>query len=386
MTPGARLAAAIEVLDHWLGGEPTEKALTRWARGARYAGSKDRAAVRDHVYDVLRQKGSCAQAGGGETGRALVIGLARRQDLPLAMVFSGEGHAPEALSAVEAAVNVPPYDPLVDVPDWTVQMLAARAQDDLDALAASFADRAPLWLRVNLRRETRSAVADALSNDGMITHAHADVATALEVTQAPRRLRQSDVYMDGLVEPQDLSVQAAIAAIQWPASGTILDYCAGGGGKALAIADRCDARVIAHDALLRRMADLTVRAERAGVSIAQATTAELPGLGAFDVVLTDVPCSGSGTWRRDPEAKWRLTPQALEDLIKTQAQILDEAAILVAPTGRLIYMTCSLFEAENEAQIIAFLERNSGWTCAAQRVDTPLTASDGFFTAELLRN
>lgn len=385
MTPGARVAASIVVLDLWLGGEAVEKALTRWARGARYAGSKDRAAVRDHVYDVLRQKGSCALAGGGASGRALMIGLARRQHIEFDAIFTGDGYAPDVLSDAEAAVALPPYDPIIDLPDWTVPLLTKRAPDGLDRLAATFADRAPLWVRVNLRRGTREAAAAALAEDGMTTQAHDRVDTALEITGSPRRLRQSRAYFEGLVEPQDLSVQAAIAAIEWPSSGAVLDYCAGGGGKALAIVDRCNARLLAHDALPRRMADLPVRAERAGVVIAQASTDALPDLGLFDLVLTDVPCSGSGTWRRDPEAKWRLTPQALEDLVKTQTQILDEAASLVAKSGRLIYMTCSLFEAENEVQIDAFLKRNSGWTCVAQRVDTPLSASDGFFTAELLQ-
>ncbi len=385
MTPGARIAAAIEVVDQWLAGEPVEKALTRWARGSRYAGSGDRAAVRDHVYDVLRQKGSCALAGGGESGRALLIGLVRRQGLSMEALFSGTGHAPDPLGDAEAGVPMPHYDPLADIPDWIVPLLTARAPDDPGGLAAAFADRAPLWLRVNLRRTTRGAVAEMLTSDGMEVRPHSDVPTALDVTTAPRRLRQSRAYLDGLVEPQDLSVQAAIAAITWPDRGVVLDYCAGGGGKALAIADRCAAEVVAHDAFPRRMADLAVRAERAGVTIARVETGDLPERAPFDVVVADVPCSGSGTWRRDPEAKWRLDVRTLEDMVTDQAQILDEAAALVAANGRLIYMTCSLFRSENEAQIEAFLARHDGWVCTRSRMDTPLTASDGFFSAELCR-
>lgn len=385
MTPGARCAAAIEVLDQWLGGEAAEKALTRWARGARYAGSKDRAAVRDHVYDVLRQKGSCAAAGGGDTGRELMIGLARRQGLDLDALFTGGGYAPDALNEAEIALNGAHVDPMADVPDWTVPMLEARAGDDVARLVATFAERAPLWVRVNLRRATREVVEKALADDGMTVRPHEDVETALEITSNPRRLRQSSAYLDGLVELQDLSVQAAIASIDWPTTGMILDYCAGGGGKALAIADRTKARVVAHDALPRRMADLPVRAERAGVVIPQLNTDQLPGRAPFDVVVTDVPCSGSGTWRRDPEAKWRLTRQALDEIVNLQSQILVEAAALVVPGGRLIYMTCSLFEIENEEQIEAFLRDHPGWRRSALRVDTPLTASDGFFTAELQR-
>lgn len=362
-----------------------EQALTRWARGARYAGSKDRASVRDHVYDVLRQKGVCA-ALGGATGRGLILGLVRAQDGDIDAVFSGVGHAPEPLSDAERHAEHSAVDPALNVPDWTLPLLEARAGEALPDLLQTFTQRAPLWLRVNLRLGTREAAQEALEGEGLTCRAHPNVATALEVTEGARRLRQTMAYMNGLVEPQDLSVQAAVGRVIWPDNGKILDYCAGGGGKALAIADRCDATLFAHDALPQRMADLAHRAERAGVRITPVETGDISGHAPLDLVVTDVPCSGSGTWRRDPEAKWRLSPEALEKLVETQAQILDEAAEVVAAGGRLIYMTCSLFEAENEAQVAAFLARHKGWSAGATHVDTPLTASDGFFSAELMRD
>jgi 16S rRNA (cytosine967-C5)-methyltransferase len=385
MQPAARYGAAIGVLDAWLDGMPAEQALTRWARSARYAGSKDRAAVRDHVYDVLRQKGVCEVLGGAD-GRGLVLGLLRAQGADVASVFSGVGHAPAPLTEAEQTAGVAQADPALNVPEWTRPMLAARAAEALPDLLESFAHRAPLWLRVNLRRTTREAAARTLEADGMATRADGAVETALEVTEGGRRLRQSTAYATGLVEPQDLSVQRAVTRVDWPSRGTILDYCAGGGGKALAIADRTGAEVFAHDALPQRMADLEPRAERAGVRITPLATAALAARGPFDVVVTDVPCSGSGTWRRDPEAKWRLTPQALETLVATQAEILDQASALVAAGGRIVYMTCSLFEAENEAQVASFLARHPGWQAGAMTIDTPLTASDGFFSAELRRD
>ncbi|GAB5446372.1 RsmB/NOP family class I SAM-dependent RNA methyltransferase [Gymnodinialimonas sp.] len=384
MQPAARYAAAIEVLDAWRDGAPVEQALTRWARGARYAGSKDRAAVRDHVFDVLRQKGAC-EAFGGTTGRGMILGLVRLQNLDVDSIFSGMGHAPEPLSDAEKGADLPALDPAMNVPDWVLPLLAPRAPDALPSLLSTFAHRAPLWLRVNLKRGTRDDAARALAEDGILTRPHAQVKTALEVTEGARRLRQASAYLTGGVEPQDLSVQSAIQRVDWPYEGMILDYCAGGGGKALAIADRTRAQIFAHDALPQRMADLEPRAARAGVVITTLAPDEVQARAPFDVVLTDVPCSGSGTWRRDPEAKWRLTPQVLDALVKTQCEILDHAADLVRPGGRLIYMTCSLFEAENEAQITAFLTRHKGWRAGLSHIDTPLTASDGFFTAELLR-
>ncbi len=384
MTPPARHAAAIAILDAWRGGQPVEQALTRWARGARYAGSGDRAAIRDIVYDIVRRAGSAAAAGGGEDGRALVLGLLRLQDVDPALIFTGEGHAPAVLTSEEAAGGTT-ATPALDVPEWTLPLLQDRADGAVDALLESFSLRAPLWLRVALKRGTREEAQTALMHDGIATRAHSGVATALEVTEGARKLHLSQAYETGLVEPQDLSVQWAMARVNWPASGRILDYCAGGGGKALALADRTAAQILAHDALPRRMADVEKRALRAGVRIDQVDTSALARQAPFDAVLTDVPCSGSGTWRRDPEAKWRLTPDALAELVALQAEILDQAAPLVAPNGRLVYMTCSLFKAENEAQVADFVRRHPRWQVESQHVVTPLDASDGFFSAVFAR-
>jgi 16S rRNA (cytosine967-C5)-methyltransferase len=382
MTPGARAQAAIAVLDAWISGAPAEQALTNWARGARYAGSGDRRAVRDLVYDALRARQSCAALGQAETGRGLIIGLLRLQGLDPATLFTGEGHAPAPLSAHEAARPMTSTERLPDVPDWTLPLLAERAGADLPALLESFRQRAPLFLRVNLRKASRAQAIARLAAEGIVAVPDPRAATALEVTSGARRVKSSDVFADGWVEPQDLSVQIALAAIDWP-EGRVLDYCAGGGGKALAIADACDARIIAHDAAPRRMVDLPVRAARAGVAIEIADRAALADAGPFDAVLCDVPCSGSGTWRRDPEAKWRLTPERLADLERTQAEILTDAMRRVVPGGLLVYMTCSLFAAENEAQIARFLSAHPDWRLERQGAETPLSASDGVFHAAL---
>nr|WP_210730684.1 RsmB/NOP family class I SAM-dependent RNA methyltransferase [Roseibacterium persicicum] len=365
-----------------MSGVPAEQALTNWGRGARYAGSKDRAAVRDHVYDVLRAKGSCAVLGGGGTGRALMLGLVRLQGADPAAVFTGEGHAPAPLTAGEAQAEGPAPDPRLDVPGWTLPMLEARVGDGLPALLEGFRHRAPLFLRVNRRRATVAQAAARLAEDGVEAVPDPRAATALEVTSGARRVKAAAAFADGWVEPQDLSVQRAVAAVDWPA-GRILDYCAGGGGKALALADLTEARVFAHDAEPRRMADLAPRAARAGVTVTDLPGAGLAGAAPFDAVLCDVPCSGSGTWRRDPEAKWRLMPERLSALQETQAAILRKAARLVAPGGRLVYMTCSLFRPENEDQVARFLAAHPGWTPEGQGAETPLTASDGFFHAVL---
>lgn len=374
MTPEARLQAAIDVLGQWQAGTPVERALTGWARGARYAGSKDRRAVRDHVYDVLRQKGNCADAGQGDSPRALILGLARLNGLAPEL-FSGAGYGPEALTPLEAQIFDTDWqaDPARDTPEWLKPALNG-AMAEWPEIEAQMGRRAPLYLRVNLARVSRAEAQASLASDGIET-SDCTPDTALEVTQGAPKVAQSAAFAQGWVEPQDLSVQLACARVAWP-QGRILDFCAGGGGKALAIAAATGGSVEVHDAVPRRMSDLPARAARAGADL-QITTA--PD-GPYALVLTDVPCSGSGTWRRDPEAKWQLTEAKLAELCALQGQILRQAADL---TDRIVYMTCSYLDAENRAQINGFLADHSGWSCVQDALYSPLNGSDGFFVAEL---
>lgn len=383
VTPAARLAAAISVLDDWAAGRPAEAALAGWARGARYAGSKDRAAVRDHVFDILRTRGRCAALGGGESGRALVLGHLRLRGQDPAEVFTGLGHAPQALSRSELDPREDP-GPGADVPGWLHSELRADLGEQASAVLAAMEWRAPLFLRVNARAALREEAMRVLAEDGIAAVPDPGCATALRVAEGGRRLRLSRAYLDGWVEPQDLSVQIACAAVAWPGGGgRILDFCAGGGGKALAIAAVSDAEIWVHDADRRRMADISPRATRAGVTLHDVGPSGPGRHGPFDLVLADVPCSGSGTWRRDPEAKWRLTPARLEDLTVLQSEILESAAGLVRPGGRLVYMTCSLLRRENRDRVDRFLSEHPDWHQTAELVLNPATASDGFFLSEL---
>lgn len=384
MTPAARLAAAIAILDQLRDGTPAERALTNWGRASRFAGSGDRAAVRDHVFDVLRCRGSFAALGGGESGRALVLGLARAQGLDVAALFTGEGHAPAPLSDEEAArlaQPLPDEGVLADLdwPDWLRPQLRADLGADYAAVSARMRARAPVFLRVNLARGDRAAAQTALAAEGIATRPHPLAETALEVVEGARRIQASAAYREGLVELQDAASQAAIARVPVTAGMRVLDYCAGGGGKALALAARAPAaRIEAHDVDPGRMRDIPARAARAGARIATVAPGKLGR--EYDLVLVDAPCSGSGTWRRTPEAKWRLTPGRLEELCALQGQILREAAARVAPGGRLLYMTCSLLSVENTAQAETFA-RETGWRMAEGRRFTPLDGGDGFFAA-----
>lgn len=393
MTPAARIQAAVEVLDRILAGAPAEQALIAWARGARYAGSGDRGRVRDHVFDALRCLRSFTALAGAEKpgGRALMIGATRAADLPLAEVFSGAAYAPAALTDAEQAalaaaapLDAHPAGVRLDWPDWLLDPVQAAFGDGSAAVLAAQRQRAPVFLRVNSARTDKAGALAALAADGLMAEGCALVDSALIVQGNASKIKQTTAYLHGLVELQDLSSQAAVALLPLTDGMAVLDYCAGGGGKSLAMAARANLRLYAHDADPRRMRDLDARATRAGARIARIDGAALTGR-EFDLVLTDVPCSGSGTWRRSPDEKWRLTSTRLTELLSLQAAILAKAALLVRPGGHLAYMTCSLLPAENEEQIAGFLRARPEFRLTRQERFSPLSGGDGFFAALLTR-
>ncbi|WP_071798582.1 RsmB/NOP family class I SAM-dependent RNA methyltransferase [Natronohydrobacter thiooxidans] len=383
MTPAARHQAAIEILDRILGGAPAEQALTGWARGARYAGAKDRAAIRDLVFDVLRCKRSCAHLGGSMTGRGLILGLLRSAGQEAGAIFTGQTHAPPPLTAEEAAYQPPPLpEPVaLDCPDWLMPAFTASLGDDHVAVLQALRQRAPVFLRVNLARIGRDAAMARLAEEGIATRPHPLAPSALEVIGNARGVQRSGAYAEGLVELQDAASQAVIADLPALEGLRVLDYCAGGGGKSLAMA-ALGAQVTAHDANPARMRDLPARAARAGVTVPMLAAPA----GQFDLVLCDVPCSGSGSWRRAPGGKWGLTPERLAQLRQIQRAILDQVAPRVRPGGWLAYVTCSLFALENQAQIADFAARHAEFSLQSSRSLTPLEGGDGFYLALLRRD
>lgn len=378
MTPGARVAAAIGVLDRVLAGEAAEKALVNWARANRYAGSGDRAAVRDHVFDGLRRLRSAAALGGAMTGRGVMLGLLRAQGADIAALFDGLGHSPAPVAADEAPRALSEAEAL-DCPDWLEPGLRASLGPDFALVMQAMQSRAPVFLRVNLLRGTVAAAQRALEAEGIGTRPHPLAATALEVVGGARRIAASRAYLDGLVELQDVASQAVVAALPLADGARVLDFCAGGGGKALAMAALARLEVTAHDADPRRMADLPARAARSGARVRLAPPGRLHG--GFDLVLADAPCSGSGAWRRQPEARWRLDAARLDALQAMQDSVLDAAAAQVAPGGVLAYATCSLLAAENADRVAAFLARSGRFILTETLRLTPLDGGDGFFLA-----
>ena len=381
MTPAARLSAAIGLLDRILSGTPAEQALTNWGRASRFAGSGDRAAVRDLVFDALRCRRSFARLGGAETGRGLILGGLRATGVDPATLFTGEGHAPPPLSEAELAPLAASELEALDCPDWLAPRLRASLGPDFAPVLEALRHRAPVFLRVNLARISPEGAQARLAAEGIGTRLHPLAKTALEVTENARKIQNSGCFQEGLVELQDAASQAVVEALPLAPGDRVLDYCAGGGGKTLAMAARAALGLFAHDAEPRRMQDLPQRAARAGVRVRLLSGAETAREAPFDLVLADAPCTGSGSWRRAPEGKWALTEARLETLLATQAAILDAAARLVRPGGHLAYATCSLLEDENMGQVGTFLDRSVGWQLSLTRRLTPLDGGDGFFLA-----
>lgn len=383
MTPAARLSAAIEVLEAVMSGpEPADRVLAAWGRAHRFAGARDRAAIADRVYLCLRRWRSLGWAmasSGTPPARAAVLGSALAEGLAPEALAEGP-HAPAPLGPAElAALAHPPPMPLavrLDIPDWLEGPLRESLGPAFEAAVGALRDRAPVDLRVNTLRATREAAQAALAADGITAEPLDLCPTALRAPPgAP--VARSRAYAGGLVELQDTASQAAAALAEARPGETVLDFCAGGGGKTLALAAAMEGRgrLVAHDAAPARLRDLPARAARAGARIEIATPASLAGLvGRCDLVFVDAPCSGSGSWRRDPGGKWRLTPARLADLRRVQAEILSEASRYVAPGGRLAYATCSLLAVENEAGA-----RHVGRPPARVLRLTPANGTDGFY-------
>ena len=389
MTPAARVQSAIELLDSVIAaarakGPPADRILAEWFRGHRFAGSKDRRAVRELVYGAIRACGPLPAS-----GRAAMLRMAE-EDAALTGLFDGSNYGPPAIGVGEkpAAGGI--------APDWLVARLAASDIDGPEAEA--LLGRAPLDIRVNTLKATREEMRLALEAQAIGAPNGLRLESGANVDQLP-------AYQEGRIEVQDGGSQLACEAVAAKPGETVIDLCAGAGGKTLALAAAMEnlGTLIAADTDRGRLSHLGPRAARAGALVADTVLlnpgreAEALALwhGKADAVLVDAPCSGTGTWRRNPEARWRLTADELERLVATQAHILDIAAELVRPGGRLIYVTCSLLDAEGAGQVEAFLASHPGWSATSPVLPagrergpgvrlTPFhDGTDGFFIARL---
>ncbi|GLK42609.1 MULTISPECIES: RsmB/NOP family class I SAM-dependent RNA methyltransferase [Novosphingobium] len=387
MTPAARIQAAIEVLDLVIeaarsNGAPADRLISEWFRARRWAGSGDRRAVRELAYRAIRACGEIPA-----TGRTAMLRVADI-DPQIAALFDGSRHAPAPIDAAE------PKAEAGVAPAWLMQRLADSGVEHPEALL----DRAPLDIRVNT---LKSGSLDLPEGGEKTVAAHG-------WRYPPEtKIEQSPAYLEGMIEVQDAGSQLTCEVVAARPGETVIDLCAGAGGKTLALAAAMEnvGRLIACDADRARLQRLPPRAERAGATGIETLLLDAnremqalePFVGAADAVLVDAPCSGTGTWRRNPEARWRLTDKQLERYVAIQSRLLDIAATLVKPSGRLVFVTCSLLDAEGADQAEGFLTRHPDWRAelpvlpagtprgAGLRLSPSRDGTDGFFVARFVR-
>jgi 16S rRNA (cytosine967-C5)-methyltransferase len=431
MTPGARLAAAIEVFEAIeKERRPAAEALKAWGLAHRFAGSGDRAAIAGLVYDALRRRSSSAWLMGADTPRAILLGMLKRErgldTAAIEKLADGARFAPAALSEEERheldssmLKGAPPYV-VGDYPDWLEPQFTKAFGDDRAEEGAALATRAPLDLRVNTLKAECERAAELLSE--LKPEPTRWSPWGLRIRQSAEAknpaIHAEPAFLKGMVEVQDEGSQlAALFAAAEPGE-QVVDLCAGAGGKTLALAAMMQnkGQIYATDDDKRRLAPIHERLKRSGARNVQVRNPKSVGTelddlsGRIDLVLIDAPCTGTGAWRRNPDAKWRMRPGALEQRQKEQVQALDRAVPLLKAGGRIAYVTCSVIEEENGAQVRSFLARHDGFAIvppaevtqalgerafmfgkAARMSDegimmTPRTTdTDGFFVALLRR-
>ena len=434
MTPGATAEAAIGLLaEIALGGAPADELVGSYFRRHRFAGVKDRAAISEHVFAVLRRRAALDWWIERE-GRGLVPDARRRLLAALVLIeeksparvakdWDGDRFRPAPLDEAErhlaAALEgrsiedrAMPASVRGNFPAWLEPALSASLGRDLGREMAASLESAPLDLRVNLLKGEREAVRAALGREGVAAARTPLSPVGLRVFERIP-LATFDTFRNGLVEVQDEGSQLASLLVDARPGMRVVDFCAGAGGKTLALAACMGNRghLVACDIKARRLERATERLRRAGASIVQRRPLEgvrdkwvKRHAQTFDRVLVDAPCTGTGTWRRNPDAKWRLKPEDLAELTVIQTEILDSAQRLVRPGGRLIYVTCSYLAGENEAQIERFLAAHADFTlmpvplvwreavggdCPTRadmlRLSSARHGTDGFFVAVLRR-
>ena len=379
MTPSARLSAAIEVLaEIEARRRPAADALKDWGLSHRFAGSGDRAAIAGLVYDALRRKSSAAWLMGEATPRASLLGMLRREReldaQAIAALFNGGRHAPPPLNDREAAalardaLTGAPAHIEGDYPEWLDSHLARVFGDERAAEGAALASRAPLDLRVNTLAAERDQPLAKLEHLNAAPTRWSPIGIRIRLAAEAKSpaIHAEPVFLKGQIEIQDEGSQLAALLADAKPGEQVVDLCAGAGGKTLALAAAMENRgqIYATDLDKRRLAPIHARLERAGARNVQVRTPTGRGdiladlAGRADLVMIDAPCTGTGAWRRNPDAKWRIPPGALAERLNEQQAVLERAATLVKSGGRIAYVTCSVLAEENNDQVGSFLARH----------------------------
>ena len=395
MTPAARLQMAVEILEGLeTSARPTDRFLKDWLKIRRFAGAKDRRAIAEQVFTVQRHRARLSHRMSTDTPRALVIAALVEAGENLEALFGG-GYGPTPLTDAERAAiaATPPPTPAWvegEYPAWLEPELLRAFGDRLPQAMAALIPRAPVDLRVNTLKATRDDVITALKADGIAAALAPHAPHGLRIAAEVINLSRSALFESGAFEFQDEATQIASVLCDVKPGMRVLDLAAGAGGKSLALAAAMENRgeIIACDVRGEALFELEKRAARAGVAIIKTVALEhARPEGVFDLVLVDAPCSGSGTWRRQPELRWRLTLARLKILTELQDRLLDQAAGLVQSGGRLVYATCSILPCENQDRVEGFLAKNPDFLRLQPdfQASPASTGTDGFYAAFLGR-
>jgi len=409
MTPTARVQMAIEILEALeTTAQPTDRFLKAWFRSRRFAGSGDRRAIAERVFSVQRHHAALAHRMGDDRPRALAIASLLEAGDDVEALFTG-GYGPAPLTDAERAAIAATWGPAPDwvrgeYPEWLESELKRAFGDRLLEEMQAFITRAPTDLRINTLKASRAEVLEALRAQDIAASATPYAPHGIRIAGEAGNLSETALFKSGAFEIQDEAAQIAAALCAATPGMRVLDLAAGAGGKSLALAAAMENKgeIIACDIRGEALAELEKRAARAGVTIIKTVLLDhAQPSGPFDLVLVDAPCSGTGTWRRQPELRWRLTPARLAELTALQDRLLDRAAGLAAPGGRLVYATCSILPVENQDRVAAALARHAGFSLPdldrswlvnqppglAQdfRASPALTGTDGFYCAGLRR-
>jgi 16S rRNA (cytosine967-C5)-methyltransferase len=388
MTPAARLQAVIDILGTGTA-QPLDRQLKAWFRGHRFAGSGDRRAITERVYAIFRHHAHFTHRMGSDDPRALAIASLLAEGENPESYFTG-GYGPVALNdaeraAIAAVLGPPPAWVDGEYPAWLEEELrrsfGARLAEEMRALQ----HRAPVDIRVNRIKARRDEVLAQLTADGFDCAKLENLPDAIRCT-AGTALTAHPLFAAGAFEIQDAAAQEAVELCQAKPGMRVLDLTAGAGGKSLALAAAMENRgeIVASDIRGEALFELSRRADRAGANIIKTHLLGALPQGPFDLVLLDAPCSGSGTWRRQPELKWRFTKERLADLCALQDHLLAQASGF---RTRLVYATCSILKCENQDRVEAFVAAHSDFsrTGADFHASPAMTGSDGFYASVLTR-
>ena len=397
MRQDARANAAISILDNFLVGQNLNSVLSIWAKNNRYAGSSDRESIRNIVFDVLRVKKTLTSVLEKEkqpiNGRALVFLHSVFYSLNLNDIFTGQEYGPEKLSIFEkefskiSKENINGCFGIIDnIPDFLTAEFKRSLGKKFEKVMRLLEKRAPISIRVNPLKSDISSILECLSLEGIEGKKSKIVRYGIDIIGNPRRLTQIQAFKDGCFEVQDLHSQKIIEDLPLDEHTKVLDYCAGAGGKILSIACslKGNGKFYIHDIDEKKLKEADLRAERAGVKFKRLEVEKLQNYRcSFDYIVADVPCSGSGAWRRNPQQKWRITPESLNEILTRQTVILDEVKDLLKKNGYIFYITCSLLKIENEEVIQKFLIDNKYFRLVNKKNVTIDNNGDGFFCAVL---